>query len=221
MNIIKCKNGHFYDTDNYPACPHCEKKVSKYVKATIGVVPQVPNQDNLISKPSSNSNQEHSHTNDAGTNDKLIPPGYTQNVIDQQPANSFPRDDAVTVGFYQRTLGISTDPVVGWLVCIEGNGLGKDYRLKSGRNFIGRSPEQDINIEEDDSVSRGRHAVIIFEPISREFLVQPGDTKELCYLNGKVVLQPVAIKVNDVLTIGKTKLMFAPLCGPGFSWNKE
>src|SRR5690242_13732720 len=31
------------------------------------------------------------------------------------------------------------DPVVGWLVCVEGPDRGKDYRLHSEKNFVGRS----------------------------------------------------------------------------------
>ena len=23
MNIVRCTNGHFFDVDSYPACPHC------------------------------------------------------------------------------------------------------------------------------------------------------------------------------------------------------
>ena len=31
MNIIKCKNGHFYDSDRFMLCPHCgaEALISK------------------------------------------------------------------------------------------------------------------------------------------------------------------------------------------------
>ena len=28
------------------------------------------------------------------------------------------------------------DPVCGWLVCIEGTRVGKDYKIKNGKNFI-------------------------------------------------------------------------------------
>ena len=34
------------------------------------------------------------------------------------------------------------DPVVEWLVCIDGPEKGRDYRIRSGNNYIGRS--QDI-----------------------------------------------------------------------------
>ena len=38
------------------------------------------------------------------------------------------------------------NPVCGWLVCISGPRQGKDYRIKSGKNFIGRADDMDIQI---------------------------------------------------------------------------
>ena len=46
-----------------------------------------------------------------------------------------PASRAETIGVMQRELGI--DPVVGWLVCVEGADRGRDYRIRSERNTIG------------------------------------------------------------------------------------
>jgi hypothetical protein len=51
------------------------------------------------------------------------------------------------------------------------------------------------------------------------FLVQPGEAKELCYLNDKAVLSPEELKINDIITVGNTKLMFFPCCGDVFNWD--
>ena len=69
------------------------------------------------------------------------------------------------------------------------------------------------------SVSRRRHAVIIYEPRGKVFIAQPGDSRELFYLNDEVVLSNVQLKPYDVLSIGETKLLFLPLCGREFSWD--
>lgn len=53
------------------------------------------------------------------------------------------------------------------------------------------------------------------------FLVQPGTSRELFYLNDKVVLGVEAVQSNDVLSIGKTDLMFIPLCSSQFSWEEQ
>ena len=58
--------------------------------------------------------------------------------------------------FRDASTGIS--PVVGWLVCVEGPDKGRDFRIHSEKNFIGRSPAMDIAVTGDESVSREKHA---------------------------------------------------------------
>ena len=44
-------------------------------------------------------------------------------------------EDEKTISAFTNRL--ETDHVVGWLVCVKGPGRGRDYRLRTGRNFIG------------------------------------------------------------------------------------
>lgn len=113
----------------------------------------------------------------------------------------------------------TSEPVVGYLIAIEGAYFGEGFKLKTGRNFIGRSPEMDIQLSLDLSVSRRKHAIIIYEPRARIFIAQPGESRELFYLNDQVVLNNVTMKPYDILTIGETKLLLLPLCGENFTWD--
>lgn len=133
-------------------------------------------------------------------------------------------DDGKTIGFYHDAMAeqkVSIDPVVGWLVCIKGDAFGKSFTLKSGKNFIGRDRKMDVALTGDKSVSRQCHAIILYDPKSKMFLVQPGTSRELFYLNDKVVLGVEAVESNDVLSIGKTDLMFIPCCSPQFCWEDQ
>lgn len=141
-----------------------------------------------------------------------------QPAVGRQEFWQVPEDDNRTVSYYSKKIGI--EPVVGWLVAVSGDYLGESFKLKSGRNFIGRSPEMDIQLSMDLSVSRRKHAVLIYEPRSRQFIAQPGESRELFYLNDEVVLNNVTMKAYDVLTIGETKLLLMPLCGEKFSWDE-
>ena len=199
MNLVRCENGHFYDNDVYSTCPHCgahTRNDDVTVALTQGVSGDSVTQAQIPTTATSS---------------------LTDAVKQATSAKIDQGDDSVTVGFYDKKLGV--EPVVGWLVCVEGKSIGADYRLKSGRNFIGRSPDMDIAITEDESVSRDRHAIVVFEPKTHIFLVQAGESKELCYLNDKVVLSTSEIHVNDVLTVGGTKLMFFPCCSDAFNWE--
>ena len=40
------------------------------------------------------------------------------------------------------------------------------------------------------------------------------------YVNGQVVLMNVVLQHKDVISVGKTQLMFVPLCGSDFSWDE-
>lgn len=71
-------------------------------------------------------------------------------------------DDEVTVAYYSNT--IQTNPVVGWLVCTKGAGFGESHSLKSGRNFVGRDSSMDVVLSGDKSISRNKHAIIVYDP---------------------------------------------------------
>lgn len=110
-------------------------------------------------------------------------------------------------------------PCVGWLIALGGEHLGTDFRLKVGKNFIGRSPKMDVALTEDKSVSRDRHAIVVYEPKAHLYLVQPGESSSLVYRNDEVVLTPVKLEAYDVITVGDVNLLFMPLCGERFNWG--
>ncbi|MEY4718907.1 MAG: hypothetical protein RL563_1525, partial [Pseudomonadota bacterium] len=51
-------------------------------------------------------------------------------------------DVGVTVAMVRKTMGF--DPVVGWLVCVQGPERGRDYRIRSERNGIGRGADMAV-----------------------------------------------------------------------------
>jgi hypothetical protein len=198
MKLIRCSNGHFYDTDANSRCPHCSAAGISPKDSTIALPPQPPAQ---FGPPAPDWGKT--------VPQRRAPEGKTK-PIEQNGGK-----DEKTIGIFDKA-GI--DPVVGWLVCVEGKNVGKDYRLKVGSNKIGRSSGMDVAIADDNSVAREKHAAIIFEPHRLQFLVQAGDARELCYLNDEVVLTPTELQPYDILTLGETKLAFVPLCSERFSW---
>lgn len=112
----------------------------------------------------------------------------------------------------------SIDPVVGWLVCMHGPEKGKDYRIRSENNTIGRSDDMYISIK-DDMISRERHAYITFDPQTNKFYLRPGEARGLVHRNGNVVFQAEELQAYDQILLGRTKLVFVPLCGEHFKWE--
>jgi len=110
------------------------------------------------------------------------------------------------------------DPVTGWLVCMEGPSKGRDYRIRSEKNFLGRSDGMDIQILGDNSIARKNHAIIVYDPKKRKTLLLPGDSHGLVYYNGEAIYNPVELAPFDTMELGKSKFLFVPLCGENFEW---
>jgi len=117
--------------------------------------------------------------------------------------------------------GAKSDPVVGWLVCLAGPDRGCDFRLHAEKNFIGRSPLMDVCVVGDETVSRDRHALVIFDPKKQVFWAVPGDASGLVYVNGDLVNAPTQMQRDDILEVGQTKLVLIPFCGEKYSWSRE
>lgn len=113
----------------------------------------------------------------------------------------------------------ATDPVVGWLVCVQGVHFGESFCIFAGKNSVGRSSENRIIIADDGSISRIKHALIIYEPKKKNFYLQPGDSSGLTYLNGDYITESHILTSRDMIELGDSKFMFIPLCGDDFSWE--
>jgi hypothetical protein len=112
-----------------------------------------------------------------------------------------------------------TSPVCGWLVCISGPRQGKDYRIKSGKNFIGRADDMDIQILGDNGISRRNHGVIVFDPKKKETVLLPGDSNGLVYHNDTAVYTPTVLSAYDVIEMGESRFAFLSFCGENFMWE--
>jgi hypothetical protein len=77
----------------------------------------------------------------------------------------------------------------------------------------------DVSIAGDDSISREKHAAVSFEPKRKIFWLLPGDSSGLVYRNDEVVNGPTELRARDVIELGRTKLMFFPLCDDQFQWS--
>ena len=121
-----------------------------------------------------------------------------------------------------QTAEIPGMPVTGWLVCICGEAKGKSYNIVSGLNYVGRRKDMDICIEGDISISRYRHAVVEYSEERKEFLLRLGESKEKIYITRdrqkRILKGTIKLEAYDVITLGRTELMFVPFCGDRFTW---
>lgn len=228
---VQCEHGHYYDSERYSSCPHCANAAGGH-----GVTVTEPHFDFggsggdpgvtvPLYNPGAAGNGDLGPTEPADAPDDGVTVGYFGAGPDDEASYAVSYSDPhnVTVpiigkGNVERR---SYDPVVGWLACLNGKLKGCDFRLKSGKNFIGRDDTNDVVLEGEAKVSRKRHAAVIYDPKQNCFLAQPGESRELFYLNGELVVSACELKGGDRLEVGDVRLMFVPLCGEGFRWDAE
>lgn len=114
------------------------------------------------------------------------------------------------------------DPVVGWLVVVGGPGLGAFRPVFEGNNAIGRASSNRIPIDfGDESISGEEQAYLRYDSTDRSFLLVPNLSKtNVVSVNNDRPAQPVRLSAMDLITMGRTQLVFVPFCGPDFDWGE-
>lgn len=217
MSVVECGRGHLYDTDMHTTCPYCNNNAQTINFSGIPI-----DQENRT-RPISSANNPVVSGNNNVSMPKVL--NYEVSVLDEGktlPPKNYSKPKKVeeenkTVGIMKDKLGI--DPVVGWLVCISGKEMGKDYRIKGQINVIGRSDKMDICIKDDPTISFENHARLSYSERNNTFYLLPADNRNVIYLNDNEVFTPTVINSNDIIDFGETKLMFIPLCNDKFTWQ--
>lgn len=229
IKMCTCPNGHYFNADIYARCPEC------------GAAPVEAGQGGYGGGEFPKTANPNQGGYGGGAFPKTQDPrnasggsyGGGSFVKTQDPRNasgggigSFPKTTPPSggIGSFPKTVssvggvGNVSEPVVGWLVCIEGPMRGTDFRLHDGYNFIGRE-DGDIRIQGDNAISRQKHAVVAFYSKRNTFHVGPADGRNIIELNDEPVFNHVQMENYDVVTVGNTKLMLVGLCGEKFSWT--
>lgn len=208
MEMRKCVNGHYYDASVNPECPYCKSGTNAGKTVALGAVQGTGMNASM----------------DEDGDSKTLPMGYSAHSASN--AQSFSKsasvnddDDGRTIAVIHQDMGI--DPVVGWLVCVKGKEKGRDYRIHSDNNYIGRSEKMDICVRGDETISRENHAVVSYDSIDKTYYFSPGEGRNIVRYNGKAIFQTVELNMYDRVVVGKTELVFIPLCGSDFEWSSE
>jgi len=208
MAVIKCESCNKYYNDSvFDSCPYPPTDGSESETFDFGETTEITNLEDTTLVT-----QETGDLGKLASMDNELTSGIDAD-LDDDP------DDQVTVAMVKKDSGL--DPVCGWFVCTEGEDKGRDYRIKTERNFIGRGTNMDIMINGDDSISRENHASITFNPRNLKFTVATGEGRGLIYLNGEVIETSTEVSSYDELEIGDTKLVFIPFITESFEWKES
>ena len=202
MSQVQCARGHIYNTDQYASCPICNGS-ARSIDFTVAGASSIG-----ATVPGGMTSGQFVGNGGAETIPGTVPTAGLVNAEDIKHTKP-----AIQTG--------EREPVVGWLVCTEGKDKGKDYRLFGRMNVIGSDRDNDVSIKGDETISRKNQAQIGYDPRSNLFTLVKGNGKNLNYHNGHPVYSEAQLSAYDVLEIGKTKLVFVPLCNEHFHWEED
>lgn len=212
--VTKCKNGHWYDPNVYRTCPHC-KRNSEKLSLTLD---DVEEDDRTISIAEIDVSLGEQLGQIVG---ESVSQGVNNDIsFGNMGGVGGDDDDDRTISFGFFGVAAAIQPVAGWVVCLTGGERGKDYRLHSGKNFVGRGTSMDVVLVDDKSISRDRHCSITYDPKGNTFYLSP-EEGNVVSLNGEVIEKAERLNGEDKITLGETELLFIPYCKEERKWEAE
>ena len=116
-----------------------------------------------------------------------------------ETAPSFDPGATVVISTIRKT------PVVGWLVALNGEQKGEDFRLREGKNTLGTKVGSEITLR-DQAVS-SIHASLSYK--EGKFLLIDLDSRNGTFLNNdEECVSRAELKDNDTIRVGETSLKF-------------
>lgn len=236
QNYKRCTNGHYFKSDltNCPYCGAVGEDVSNNENSTNQNEATIDVNQNMDKTQMYGNGQVNAPLNTdktevyAGTQNPPPPPPINVNPDKTQiyngggggnvpppPAGNFNQQNNFEKTIITRSPNVSGQQntpessarrrLVGWLVSYQLDPYGISYSIYEGRNKIGRDVKNDITIS-DNTVS-DIHVILLFRN-DKYFLIDQGSSNGT-YINGQEIdFQPVELKDNDKVTLGKNKAVF-------------
>lgn len=216
MPMIRCDaDEHYYDNAKYSECPYCRKTL---LQSSAGSGPERARDEKTRvgsggpPKPGVAPQPQGQAARPQAEKTRLI----AGTGRSRGPGSAPQRAGGVDAG----EAAASVEPVVGWLVVVDGPGKGADFRIQPGQNRIGRGGDMEISINLGDAtISSESHAFVVYDYKGNKFYLKHGAGKNLTYLNGEPVLEVRSLAAFDRIGVGDTQLLFMPLCGDKFNWD--
>ncbi|MBE6651135.1 MAG: FHA domain-containing protein [Ruminococcaceae bacterium] len=211
MAIIRCDKGlHYYNNSEYASCPYCsgDNSIGQTIPldANAGAAP--------VAAPVGAVQTDPQFADTEILNDNpTVAPDFDSNF----PATTPVQDVNKTIALDDKK-NSEVSPVRGWLVVIEGEKMGMDFRICTARNSIGRSSSNKIAIDFDKAISKENACNIVYDDRNNVFYIIGGDSQNNIYVNNEILLEKQKLVDNDIIEIGQTKLVFRSLCNETFNY---
>ena len=200
-NIVRCANGHNYDS-SYSKCPFCPDPDSQKT------VMDVPKQGNSGFVANRSFDVDRTIMDTSG-------PVLTQNKNNSQPSfnnektviyNPANQQQNITTGNQGNSQSFvsnaATRKLIGWLVTYDINPNGTDYRLYEGRTRLGKRNTNDIIINHPGISDE--HAIMLYR--DGKIVIQDNLSTNGTFINGEIIDDKTALKNDDIVKLGNINL---------------
>ena len=209
---VYCPQGHGYDPTENKVCPHCYGEEANKELGVTQKAKDLYDYDEDLMPTESGAAIKRQIENIEQIEETELSVEEPQGMSDDWSWE----DAGETVSGIAKSAGI--DPVAGWLVAVNGRCKGKDYRIHSENNYIGRSMNMDICIPEDDMISRENHASIAYDARTKKFYFTPCNNRNIARVNENAVFTTTELSPYDIIELGATSFVFVPFCGEQYDW---
>ncbi|MCR5105632.1 MAG: hypothetical protein K6B68_14450 [Eubacterium sp.] len=193
MNVTKCVNGHYYDSDRFGQCPHCNEQINNNEPA---VRIKLPNMNVGVGK----TPITRQGTEDVGETIPYLDMDFAETMLKMQDSNNAP---AMTRTYKQEEQPQAAERLImGWLVGIEGEDRGKFYPIYNEINYIAGV------------------CVVFNEKLYRIFIDLPGSSTSVD-LNSRKLVENEYIYHHDKVRFKGNTYLVVEVCREGFTWKKE
>ncbi len=182
--VERCPNGHFYDSFKFSKCPHCE---SGNIEESKRIEREMESSGEAIGFKTAVKAEAMRRFIDRPHGDKNI----SEAAITD--------DDVETVGVVDGA--ISGNTVAGWIVCVAGSLLGRDFTLHNGRNILSEYP----------GMSRiDPSTVLAYDNVNKRYILHSGIGETL--VNGKTAKVNTQLYDRDRFAICDLEFVFVSFC---------
>lgn len=234
MKMIICsKKKHYYDAEKFRGCPYCSSSANDDDTPTLSLnsydddTPTISMAENdVVFFPVDHASENPPEIGEDDTPTVSLKPNEEEKYktdTDPDPGKTIELDEEP--GFWPvsgQDSGVTVqineecNLTAGWLVCVEGVSKGRDYRIVSGNNMVGREYSMPICIQGDDTISRENHCAVIYDDKHNRFYIMPKNNT--VSMNGELLEKPVELKTGDEFSIGNSRFVFIAFCVGDRKW---
>lgn len=202
LKIVKCKEGHYYNSDNYSRCPICEEREQENVYNVVYASPEVMSgkyrreENRVMDKP-------------------ILPDGFSTT---ENSKSTIMKEPILPAGIPANYHEYKTTEA--YLTINTGDMKGRSFKYLTTPIEIGREIENGVQLSKSyKSVSR-HHCTIWYNENSKTFTIKDFSSTGILYKNGQRLKEIEEVQPGTALYLGSSECeIILSIVTPSYPYN--